>query len=394
MKNFNNFESNITTILKEEETPQAGVVDVFTKQVGSLLSEDEEVHEAIGDALNSARKALQTMTPGSEFFSGSGSINNKYDTKKNYYPNIRSGFMGLVNKGLDAASNEANEYIKKLIQQAESAKIIDPDTDIKSTGLSDVITEKYSKGFVSRIVTKFGEDVKHIESVMNGLQGDKTVISYKTLMDSIKDFNAGNRGSKQQRAIEKALEAYIANLQNPAMLFGMGFLQKSAISNALTYFTEQLAEWKMLLKATGSTRAAEEDTEDIIGAFLNHEGKVYRNLWVEFLKKLSNAVVENSQREWMSSVNTFSIVSAKLYGKYAGRAGEKELETTTISPKILEAFHNKVMVTRFLTKPNTLIYCTTEQWKSISEGGKLYKGATGFGRQTYTAGKNTPKVAL
>lgn len=394
MKNFNNFESNIGTILKEEEIPQVGAVDVFTKQVGSLLSENEEVHEAIGDTLNSARKALETMTPGSEFFKGAGYITNKYSGDKSYYPNIRAGFMGLVNKSLDTASDVVNEHIKEMIRQAEIVNVIDPDTDIKSTGLGDILTENYSKGFVASIISKFDEDVEKLKREMVNIQGDKTVISYKNLMSAIEDFELNKRGSKQQQAIYKALSEYVLNLRNPSFLFGMGYLQKSMLTNAITHFTTQLSEWKMLLKATKSQVQVEEDDQEIIGEFLNDEGKIYRNLWIDFLRKLSNATVEASQKGWTSPVSTFSLVTGKLYGKYAGRSGERKFETSTISPQILESFHNKVMVTRFLTKPNVLIYCTPEQWKSISEGGKLYKGATGLGRQAFTAGKNTPKVTL
>ena len=356
-----------------------------------MLQEDI-TNEAIGDTLNAARGALEKMTPGSEVFKGSGFITNKYDAKKGYYPNIRSGFMGLVNKSLDAAGDELTSHINKLIQEAETKKILDPDTDISKTGLGDIITEKYSKGFVSGIIENFNADVTKLQTVMNTIQGDKSVVSYTNLMEAIKNFMT-KRNSKQQSEIIRTLEEYKNNLANPSYLFGLSFLHKSAINNNIIYFETQLAEWEMLLKASGSTGNVQEDSEDTIGAFLNSEGKVYRNLWVDFLKKLLNATVGQGDR-WRSTVTTYGLVTAKLYGKYTSRTGERSLELSTISPQILETFHKKVMITRFMTNPKVLIYCTPEQWASIEEGGNLYKGITGAAGQAFTAGKNAPKVSL
>ena len=96
--------------------------NAFEKNANNILNEEG------GEILNKFAKTAQEMAPDSNLFGGPGVITNKYDGKKRYYPNIRTGFMGLVNVSVDKANDRIISYLDKL-------KEVKPWEDISGKGI-------------------------------------------------------------------------------------------------------------------------------------------------------------------------------------------------------------------------------------------------------------------
>lgn len=301
------------------------------------------VNEAASDILNDTQKALKRMTPGSELFNGPGHITIKYESDKNYYPNIRSGFMGLKNLKQDEANNKVIAYIDQL-------KTIRA-WDFRSPDLSKIqnyISNEYSPNY---------------------------------MMDAQEELNAATT----------AFQTISSAFPTPP-----SFMQVAQLDAAVVELTQANTKYYNMNNQSGTVDPPENQVPG--SKFLRNDGKkvsIYRDKWDVFLNIVQNAVVGAGQERYQSNATTYSIVLGEAPGEHTKEKRVRYQDTKTLSPQILQQFHDKIMVPLFLSgKNNVLIYATTEQWNSISQGGRAYKIATGLAAQAYTAGQNRPKVSL
>lgn len=370
----------------------------------------EIIEEAFGDTLNDAQKALQRMTPGSQIFDGPGHITNKYESGKGYYPNIRSGFGGLINVKLDKASQIVIDNITKL--KSTYSKVLRDPTKPIDPSLKPYITENFSSDYIEKEIESFNKSIAEVKALLDNLQGFRTpnyVKLYNLLVDfqktyagqpaPVKNKQPDPRKAQNAQDLLDQLNVYIQDLDNSTNIqyTSMSFGQRAHLSNAVVGFKEGLEEWQAILKAHpyDPNPRVVVDKEPPVGQFLDRDGRIYRNLWGDFLDTLLNAVVGASQRGWGTGPDVHSLLYGGQKGKASFRGSVKysSADVATISPEIQKKFHEGFM-TKFFLNPRILIYCTPEQWKSISEGGRLFKAATATGQQAWTAGQNRPKVSL
>lgn len=378
---------------------------------------DTVLNEATGDMLNTVQAAMKRMSPGSTLFDGPGFVTNKYDPEKNYYPAIRGRSGGLFNKKMKDAEQALYTNIKQLKENGKD--LYNPAVPIPSN-LQPYITESFSYNYVENTINEFNDSIRNIKETLHSVQEipsnkQKRVLqaisNFEKYRDNIKTTTTDEgetvthtgspfgRNEMRYRELEDALKDYLRELNNVVNVSAastsihLSFLHKSYVINAINEFTKELTRWDELLKRGLSSAKATVDSEPPVAGFLNKEGKIYRDLWEDFLDNILNATVGASQRGWSQGPNLYNILTGGQESKYTGRAGLRYKKIQTIEPKFLKQMHEKIMIPLFI-QPRTLIYATDEQWKNIMEGGRLYKAATWLGKQAFTAGQNSPKVSL
>lgn len=371
---------------------------------------DTVLNEATGDMLNTVQAAMKRMSPGSTLFDGPGFVTNKYEPEKNYYPAIRGRSGGLFNKKMKDAEQALYTNIKQLKEDGKD--LYNPAVPIPSN-LQPYITESFSYNYVENTINEFNDSIRNIKETLHSVQ-EIPSNKQKRVLQAISNFEKYNdninpvtkkpgppfgRNEMRYRELEDALKDYLRELNNVVNVSAastsihLSFLHKSYVINAINEFTKELTRWDELLKRGLSSAKATVDNEPPVAGFLNKEGKIYRDLWEDFLDNILNATVGASQRGWAQGPNLYNILTGGQESKYTGRAGLRYKKIQTIEPKFLKQMHEKIMIPLFI-QPRTLIYATDEQWKNIMEGGRLYKAATWLGKQAFTAGQNSPKVSL
>lgn len=371
---------------------------------------DTVLNEATGDMLNSVQSAMKRMSPGSTLFDGPGFVTNKYDPEKNYYPAIRGRAGGLFNKKMKDAEQALYTNIKQLKEDGKD--LYNPGVAIPSN-LSAYVTESFSYNYVENTINEFNESIRNIKNALHDVQEipsnkQKRVLhaianfeKYSDNIDPITKKPSAPLGRNEMRFRElaDAIKDYLRELNNivnvsaASTSIHLSFLHKSYVINAINEFTKELTRWDELLKRGLSSAKAAVDSEPPVAGFLNKDGKIYRDLWVDFLDNILNATVGAAQRGWAQGPNLYNILTGGQESKYTGRAGLRYKKIQTIEPKFLKQMHENIMIPLFI-QPRTLIYATDEQWKNIMEGGRLYKAATWLGKQAFTAGQNSPKISL
>jgi hypothetical protein len=358
------------------------------------------IDEAAGDMLNAVQSAMKQMSPGSNLFNGPGVITDKYDTNKNYYPNIRSGFAGLINKKED----DAIQIFINRISQLKNIDTWNPNANFPPE-LNGIVSLQYSQDFipaaekeVTDAITKLKESYERLPH-NNELEKEFIEI-INTDISSLTPKEYSKLRSTKSRLIRKLTD--ILNPQRNPHYNEMIMLQKAHIQSFITEFEMAINKWYLISTSVGSLKGdngtnKQVDTADqrIEGTLLRNDITVYRDQWVNFLNTLQNAIVGSGQQQFAKGANVYSILQGRRPAQH-DRKGALEYKTAkTLSPDILKKFHEKIMIPLFMKKPNNvLIYCTREQWDSISQGGRLYKAGTFTGKQVFTAGQNTPKVSL
>lgn len=371
---------------------------------------DTVLNEATGDMLNSVQSAMKRMSPGSTLFDGPGFVTNKYDPEKNYYPAIRGRAGGLFNKKMKDAEQALYTNIKQLKEDGKD--LYNPGVAIPSK-LSAYVTESFSYNYVENTINEFNESIRNIKEILHRVQ-EIPSNKQKRVLQAIDNFEKYSdnidpitkkpgapfgRNEMRFRELADAIKDYLGELNNivnvsaASTSIHLSFLHKSYVINAINEFTKELTRWDELLKRGLSSANATVDSEPPVAGFLNKEGKIYRDLWEDFLDNILNATVGAAQRGWAQGPNLYNILTGGQESKYTGRAGLRYKKIQTIEPKFLKQMHENIMIPLFI-QPRTLIYATDEQWKNIMEGGRLYKAATWLGKQAFTAGQNSPKVSL
>ncbi len=369
--------------------------NTFKSHVNEIL-----VDEAVGDVLNKVQKVAHQIT-GSDLFQGPGFATNSYDPKKNYYPNIRTSFLGIRNTKLDTASQGIIDTAKKLKMSGTSLK--DPTTPVPNE-LKSYVSEKFSINYVQGSIDQFEKNIIEIREGLAKMQSARNPALIKMLaslkiFDTAKPTGKTGRNAFVYNQLYTNLEKFLNEVTNPAfgVFASMSLSQRSHFINILSDFKNKLQDWKILMKTTQGAVSAPVDTVPPIGLFLNSDGLIYRNLWDTFLDVVQNAVIGAGQRGWTEGANIISIVKGEAPGTYKKRGEIKFTDDNenTIDPRILKTFHEKTMLPLFVTGQNkVLIYTTSEQWESITQGGRGHKALTGLAKQAYTAGQNAPKVKL
>lgn len=372
MERFNTFESNID--------------DILVKEAG--------FKNAAGEFIDTAQK-MATKITGTDILGSTGIITNKYDPQKSYYPNIQKGARKFFNRGDADELQDASQRVLDELNRLEilGKKLEDPTSTIPDE-LAPYITQKFSQNFVSDSINEFNQSINEAEQSLESLQGLPTQ-KLNDLIASIQLFK-DNRSTTQYNEVYQYLKSYINELKTGTVgnLANLSFTQKSHFVNVTENFKFILERWKVLMKASKLANTSAVDNVPPIGqSFINEEGRIYRDMWNDFLDNMARAIVGSIQRGWASSPNTYNLLVGEQKARYTGRGGLAYKEVKVIPPKIIKKFHEDFMIKAFI-KPGILIYCTAEQWKKISEGGILYRGANFLGRQVFTAGQNAPKVSL
>jgi hypothetical protein len=367
---------------------------------------NEILEEAAGDVLNAAQAALKKMTPGSELFDGPGVITNKYDSKKNYYPNIRRGFAGLVNTGMDKAS----QAVLARINQLKSIDTWDPNVSLPPE-LNGIVSTQYSQEFMPAAQAEIEEAKKLLETSRAQFPRDNElekefhdIINTDVSTMSDADYSAFRSKKSRIRARVEAMASGAAPGVNQ-----MSMLQKAHYQSFLKEFETAFEKWFKITrtmgslkggKGTGDVRGGSNQQVDqakdrIAGTPLRVDGTIYRDQWNNFLTTVQNAIVGAGQQRSVSGANPYTILTGKGGGHIKRRTDIEYSKAQTLGPEILQNFHKKIMMPLFMSgNNNVLIYATPEQWDSISQGGRLNKAITGAGKEAWTAAQKVPKVRL
>ena len=368
---------------------------------------NEILDEAVGDVLNSAQAAMKRMTPGSGLFDGPGNITNKYDTKKNYYPNIRSGFMGLVN----ASQDKASQGLIDRIAQLKRVDTWDPGVQLPAD-LNGIVSTQYSQQFIPAAegeITAAKEALKKAyERLPRDNQDEK---SYHLLLNTDTSHMTEPEYAELRRWKSEWLKKITDLVSGVSTNYTpMSMLQKAHVQSYIQEFEIAFEKWFKVTRTVASLQGPngsnnvqgssnqQVDTSEMMvpgTTFLRTDISVYRDQWENFLNIVQNGIVGSSQRGYAAGANVNSILTGSAPGTYRKKGEVKYAEQGAISPDVMKKFHEKIMIPLFMGgKNNVLIYATPEQWESISQGGRLYKGVTGAGKETWQAGQKIPKVRL
>ena len=366
---------------------------------------NEILDEAVGDVLNKAQAALKHMTPGSGLFDGPGNITNKYDVKKNYYPNIRSGFMGLVN----ASQNKASQGLIDRINQLKQINTWNSEVQLPSE-LNGIVSTQYSQQFIPTAEAEIEQARRALEEAYKRMPRDpQSEKLYNQLINT--DTSGMSKSQKSSHSIKMSgarddIDALmqLQEYMNKQQYSTLSMLQKAHIQTYIAQFNEAFNKWMGILKAKGSlsniqgSNNQQVDTAEMMvpgTTFLRTDVTVYRDQWENFLNIVQNGIVGSGQRGYTTGANVNSILVGAAPGTYHKKGEVKYTEQGTMSPDVMKKFHEKIMMPLFMSGKNSvLIYATPEQWGSISKGGRLYKGVTGAGKEAFQAGQKIPKVRL
>ena len=367
--------------------------NTYEAQVNALLV---EAPQALAKLANNAQQMASTIT-GSPLFAGPGMISNKYDPKKNYYPNIRARFMGWANLKLD----EATSSLLARLNQLESYDTWDPNVQLPSE-LQAVVSTQYSQKFIPNAEAEIAAARKALEESRQRLPRDNAL---EKEFDAILNTDVSGMSASdyakfraKKTDIRTKIEAML--ISSPAAPNQMSMLQKAHYQSYLKEFDEASEKWFKITRSMGALKGKpsnnqQVDTSDkrVGNTHLRVDGKVYRDEWDAFINDIKGGVVGASQTGWARGANLYNL----LVGK-AEAGARRKIEFTAssaIDPKILKQVHDTIMAPLFMSKQsNVMIYATPEQWDSISQGGRLYKGITNALGQGYQAGAHTPKVSL
>jgi hypothetical protein len=357
--------------------------DKFEKQIEEILDEGF----GWGDAWNATTKAVNKIT-GSNI-EWQGIATNKYESDKNYYPNIRKGWGGvLANRRNDDASQE---FLEKIAGYRKESGV--PDNI-----LSDKDSPKEQK---QKAPTKMGESFS-FDQTLGIFEAGLVPLDDPDAptIDSAQPESFGAKAKRVRRPKPEAVGvAAKADIRNMRIRTQQAANQKSKETRSGNKSKKEQAQEAAIAKTLSDLleRQARLGTDFIdVELWESSGGKtccIYKDKWNEFLDIVQNAIVGASQRSYLVGASAYNILRGE--GGRSPKGIAPYTQTQVIQPKLLEAFHEQIMKPLFLAKPNNvLIYATAEQWKSITAGSSLYKGTVGALHQAMTAGKNAPKVTL
>lgn len=367
---------------------------------------EELLHEAIApDFRNAVQSAMKRMTPGSKLFEGPGNVSNKYDAKKNYYPNIRSGFMGLVNLSFDTAAQKVTERVNTL----KAIDTWDPNVNLPAE-LKNIVSTQYSKDFMEKASNRINEVKTQLDASRKQIPRDNNLeIVFNDLLsaDTSKMTRAElDKHQEKTRAAFEKFEDLLMGKRGPKTTSPQQFsmLQKATYNMHRREMEQEAMRWYKITRSmtslnpavAGSNNSQVGSAREQIGdTFLRKDVTIYRDRWEDFLSIVENATVGAGQKGFAAGSNVSSIIRGEAPGTWKKKGEVKYAEQQTLEPKMLKIFHEKIMMPLFMSGDNNvLIYATPEQWEQISEGGKLYRAGTWTGKQAWTAGQNAPKVSL
>jgi hypothetical protein len=403
------------------------------------LIDEGRFGQAVAQGLNTMQKAANKMSPSGGLFTGTGLRSNEYDSKKRYYPNIRSGKWKLIaNAKFEDATQIVYERINNLLQ---AGSLLENTSEPIPNMLRPYIADAFSKYFIDEEIGQIEEHYKRLSQVFGisdsneGVEGEE-----KSRGEELRNKRIGVpqiRGSRNptgrvpslRQAIDRfrrtRSESDLQNLRDSIETYykfiegdktapshfasSISFGYKSYLLNALNDFNTFLNHYETIFRSTGDGSSVHLDDVEPIGGYIKpgpfdktnpDAGKVYRDKWVFFLNIVANAVVGALQRGWGVGATTYDIMVGAQQPKYTGRgglqyAGDKNVKT--VNPRMAAHFHYNIMKPLFLegnTVSASMLYLTPEQWESVAIGSKFYKALTSMGKEILSAGSNAPKVSL
>jgi hypothetical protein len=328
---------------------------------------------------------LKYMT-GSDLFDSTGVAGNKYNKDKRYYPNIKGA---VKNTSSSEADQKLLTRIEKLKQDGKY--FADPEVGVQRQPVDyqKFVSELFSMNYIQNAQTKISEDIKKAKEIIQPFQHYQIPV-IRDLIQAVGMFES-TKDDTNLGLIKLYVETFIQVMP----VAPISLLLKSHLDVVAKQLKELTAEWELLMTSSNH-RKVKVDNKPPIGDFLDHNGKVYRDLWEVFLNSVQNGVVGTTQRGFAGAPGPYNIITGGQRGKYMSRGQVNYTDDTkTVSPDIVKKFHNDIMVPLFITSKNpTLLYLTPEQWEEISKGSTLWRGALGLGKQAFSAGQARPKVSL
>jgi len=383
--------------------------------------------QAVAQGLNTVQKAVNKMSQAGDILVGPGVKSNEYDSKKRYYPNIRSGAWRLI---ANAKIEDANQLVYQRIKQLKDwgTNLDDAAANIDSN-IQPYVTNFFSKYFIDNEIDNIEQHYDQIIRVLGisdkqdfegeenvGAKGHRTSSNPNrregpSLKSAINNFRK-TKSEADMQALRNSIDRYIrfieGNPSRPAALSQtISFGYKTYVINALNDFKKFLDHYEKIFRASpgGYFEHVLIDTVEPIGGYIKpfgnekdktEGGKIYRDKWDYFLDIVTNAVIGALQRGWGVGATTYDIMIGAQQPKYTGRGGlQYSKNVQTVDPRMTAYFHSNIMTPLFLTGDNpSMLYLTPEQWESVMGGSKFYKAITSLGSEIVSAGANAPKVSL